>query len=209
VESNTQNRTLALAALFQCVEGVNQLASQGRVEPELLESCVSSVLQDADTLAGLYGGVDALRTGLQTLLDQLGGSTLTPDGRPKNMETTRYSINLLYLENKLHQHPDAFSRLMSGIGSAQEQLEFFEPTHPNMLARLAELYTDTISKIGPRIIIKGEQSHLSNPDIAARIRVLLLAGIRAALLWRQAGGNRWRLFFSRGAMQDEARRLLA
>ncbi|MCB1619385.1 MAG: high frequency lysogenization protein HflD [Thiothrix sp.] len=209
MESNTQNRTLALAALFQCVEGVNQLASKGRVEPELLESCINSILQDADTLAGLYGGVDALRTGLQTLLYQLGGNTLTPDGRPKNMETTRYSINILYLENKLHQNPDTFSRLMTGIGAAQAQLEFFEPTHPNMIARLAELYTDTISKVGPRIIIKGEQTHLSNPDTAARIRVLLLAGIRAALLWRQAGGNRWRLFFARGAMQDEARRLLA
>jgi high frequency lysogenization protein len=45
-------------------------------------------------------------------------------------------------------------------------------------------------------------------DNAAKIRALLLAGIRAALLWRQAGGDRWKLIFSRSAMQKEAQQLL-
>ena len=33
---------------------------------------------------------------------------------------------------------------------------------------------------------------------------LLLAGIRAALLWRQAGGNRWKLLLERGKLQRQA-----
>jgi len=37
---------------------------------------------------------------------------------------------------------------------------------------------------------------------------LLLAGIRAALLWSQAGGTRWKLLFERGKMQREAEALL-
>jgi high frequency lysogenization protein len=57
-------------------------------------------------------------------------------------------------------------------------------------------------------MIKGDQAHLSNVDNAAKIRALLLAGIRAALLWRQAGGDRWKLIFSRSAMQKEAQQLL-
>ena len=57
-------------------------------------------------------------------------------------------------------------------------------------------------------MIKGDQTHLANPENAAKIRTLLLAGIRAALLWRQAGGNRWKLIFARGAMQKEAQGLL-
>jgi len=37
---------------------------------------------------------------------------------------------------------------------------------------------------------------------------LLLAGIRATLLWRQCGGSRWKLLFFRKKIQDEAKFLL-
>jgi high frequency lysogenization protein len=57
-------------------------------------------------------------------------------------------------------------------------------------------------------MIKGDQNYLANPENASKIRALLLAGVRAALLWRQAGGNRWKLIFSRGAMQKEAQLFL-
>jgi len=208
VEANNRNRTIAVAALFQCVEGVNQIASTGRVDEDLFASCVHSILNDSETAEDLYGGLAALKPGLQALLYQLGGARLTPDGKPKDMESTRYAVNLLYLEKKLSADKQAFGKVIDGIQTAQQQLDFFEATHSNMIARLAEVYTETISKIGPRIIIKGDQNYLSNPDSAAKIRVLLLAGIRAALLWRQAGGSRWKLLFARGRMQNEARVML-
>lgn len=208
MEANNRNRTIAVAALFQAVEGVTQIASKGQVDDDLFASCVGSILHDADTAEGLYGGLSSLKAGFQVLLYQLGGSRLTPDGKPKDMESTRYAVNLLYLEKKLSADRQAFAKVLEGIEGAQQQLEFFDETHPNMVARLAEVYTSTVSKIGPRIIIKGDQSYLANPDNAAKIRVLLLAGIRAGLLWRQAGGSRWKLLFARGRMQNEARAIL-
>lgn len=209
MQANNRNRTLALAALFQSVEGVNQIATTGQVNSELLTQAVNSLLmENSDEIADLYGGVIGLKTGLEVLLYQLGAARLTPEGKPKNLEATRYAVNLLYLEKKLSNDQTTFRTVLQGIESAQQQLEFFSLTHANMIARLAELYTQTISKIGPRIIIKGEQQHLSNPDNAAKIRVLLLAGIRAALLWRQAGGDRWKLLFSRNKLQAEAKDLL-
>ncbi|WP_298609360.1 high frequency lysogenization protein HflD [uncultured Thiothrix sp.] len=209
MQANNRNRTFALAALFQNVEGVNQIATSGQVNNELLTQAVNSLLMESsDEIQDLYGGVVGLKTGLEVLLYQLGAGRLTPEGKPKNLEATRYAVNLLYLEKKLSNDQTTFRTVLQGIESAQQQLEFFSLTHPNMIARLAELYTQTISKIGPRIIIKGEQQHLSNPDNAAKIRVLLFAGIRAALLWRQAGGDRWKLLFSRGKLQAEAQQLL-
>ncbi|PID50569.1 MAG: lysogenization regulator HflD [Proteobacteria bacterium] len=209
MEANNRNRTLALAALFQCVDGVTQIAERGQIDTELLTACINSILaDDADTLEDLYGGMDKLTTGLQVLLYQLSAGTMTPEGKPKDLEATRYAINLLHLQRKLETNPTTFNALLKGIEEAQQQLGFFEQTHTNMISRLAELYTQTISKIGPRIIIRGDQQYLSNPENAAKIRVLLLAGIRAALLWRQAGGNRWKLFLSRSSMQKEARQLL-
>ncbi|TXH66727.1 MAG: high frequency lysogenization protein HflD [Thiothrix sp.] len=209
MQANNRNRTLALAALFQNVEGVNQLATTGQVNNELLTQAINSLLMESpDEIEDLYGGIAGLKTGLQVLLYQLGAGRLTPEGKPKNLEATRYAVNLLYLEKKLAADQTTFRSVIQGIEAAQQQLEFFPLTHPNMIARLAELYSQTISKIGPRIIIKGEQQHLSNPDNAAKIRALLLAGIRSALLWRQAGGDRWKLLLTRGKMQAEAQQLL-
>ncbi len=209
MEANNRNRTIALAALFQCVEGVVQIANKGNVDNELLQSCVNSVLIDeVKSPEELYGGINQLNTGLRVLMYQLGSNNLTPDGKPKNIEATRYAVNLLYLEKKLQGNADMFQKLLGSITNAQQQLDFFAMTHPNMIARLADIYSSTISQLGPRIMIKGDQTHLANPENAAKIRTLLLAGIRAALLWRQAGGNRWKLIFARGAMQKEAQGLL-
>lgn len=208
MEANTRNRTIALAALFQCVEGVIQIARNGKVDEELLQSCINSILVDAELPEDLYGGTGQLRTGLRVLMYQLSTGSLDPDGKPKDIEATRYAVNLLYLEKKLANDPEIFQTLLRDIEKAQQQLDFFEKTHPNMIARLAEIYTSTISKIGPRIIIKGDQNYLANQENASKIRALLLAGVRAALLWRQAGGSRWKLIFSRGAMQKEAQNLL-
>lgn len=209
MEANNRNRTIALAALFQCVEGVTQIATRGAVDSEILNSCVNSILvENANSPEALYGEVGKLRTGLRVLMHQLGTGGLTADGTPKNIEATRYAVNLLYLEKKLAGDQDMFRQLLRDIENAQQQLDFFAMTHPNMIARLADIYSNTISKLGPRIMIKGDQTHLSNPDNAAKIRTLLLAGIRAALLWRQAGGSRWKLIFARGSMQREAQQLL-
>ena len=90
MEANTRNRTIALAALFQCVEGVLQLATRGTVDNELLQSCINSVLtNDNSSIEALYGGVSDLRTGLRVLMYQLGTGGLTEDGKPKNVEATR------------------------------------------------------------------------------------------------------------------------
>ena len=51
-------------------------------------------------------------------------------------------------------------------------------------------------------------SHLQVSSNAARIRALLLAGIRSARLWRQLGGSRWQMVFSRRRLLNELYPLL-
>jgi high frequency lysogenization protein len=205
VESNTRNRTIALAGLFQCVEGVVQLANTGHVDKDLMETCVNSILIDnADSAEDLYGSISNLKTGFSSMLNQLGGGQLTPDGKPKDMEATRYGLGLLHLEKKLNKNPEIFQQLIKGIEETQTKLDFFDATHENIIAKLADIYASTISTMTPKIMVKGDQNHLAKPENAAQIRTLLLAGIRAALLWRQAGGDRWKLLFERGKLQRQA-----
>ena len=58
-------------------------------------------------------------------------------------------------------------------------------------------------------VTSGEQTYLRNNDNAAKIRALLLAGIRAAVLWQQLGGSRWTLFWSRRRYIATAKKLLS
>lgn len=210
MEATTRNRTIALSALFLCIEGVTQIANKGQCDNELLATCIGSVLNDkADTIESIYGSLEKLKPGLGALMYNLGAGQLGPDGRPKDMEATRYSINLLHLQKKLMKNEEVLQELMQRITETQEKLEFFDLTHANIIASLADTYSETISKLGPRIMVKGNQTYLGNPDNASKIRALLLAGIRAALLWDQAGGGRWKLLFERSKMQKYADQLLS
>ena len=210
MDENTRNRTLALSALFLCVDGVTQIANTGQCKPELLSTCIGSLVHsNADNIEDIYGGLEHLHGGLSALMYNLGAGQLSPDGRPKDMEPTRYSISILHLQRKLMKDEKVYNDLMERIKSVQNKLEFFDLMHPNIIASLAETYSETISRLGPRIMIKGNQTYLGNPDNASKIRALLLAAIRAALLWDQAGGGRWKLLFERSKMQKEAEQLLA
>lgn len=211
MESNVQNRAIALAALFQCVDGVRQIADTGKVDEALYQTCIDSILsENADSALDLYGGsLNHLKIGFGSMMNQLGSRQINPDGTPKDMEATRYALGLLHLEKKLHNNQAAFDEVIKGIQDTQKKLEFFDKDHENITASLANIYANTISEIGPKIMVKGEQSHLANPNNAAKIRALLLAGIRAALLWRQAGGHRWKLLFERGKLQNQASEFLA
>ncbi len=56
-------------------------------------------------------------------------------------------------------------------------------------------------------MVRGEPVVLASPDNQHMIRALLLAGMRAAVLWRQCGGNRIRLILGRKALLDCCREL--
>lgn len=200
-----RDRTIALAGLFQCVHLVQQLAWHGRADEDELKVCLGSLFKfDVSGYADVYERIDCLNTGMNVLIEQLGSS-----GQRRDLELSRYGVTLLFLERRLNKRDDLREHLMNNLQAATNQLEFFELNHENVVSRLADIYQNSISLLGPRVIVHGEQTLLSDTDIANRIRSLLLAGIRASVLWRQAGGNRWRLFLNRSAIVRQAEQLLA
>jgi high frequency lysogenization protein len=70
--------------------------------------------------------------------------------------------------------------------------------------QLSDIYRETISTLSFRIQVAGKVEHLKNENIANRIRSLLFAGIRSALLWHQLNGRRWHLVFHRKRIQETA-----
>ena len=195
------DRVIALAGLFQATDLVNHIAQEGQANADDFETCIASLLKvDANSSEDIYGGIAKLRNGLTLLVKQL--------RNPKNMEVTRYSITLLVLERKLGKQPNLIQRIGQGIEAAKNKLDFFPLTHDNIIATLADVYTNTISTLSPRIMVNGQHDHLTQTENANRIRALLLAGIRAAWLWKQSGGGRLSLLLRRKRLLAEAQRLL-
>jgi high frequency lysogenization protein len=198
------NRTIGLAGLYQSVDLVTQVAWRGQADAAPLKASLASILKrDAVSYEDVIGGASGIMTSLYVLRAQLVG-----DGSRCQPEHTRYAVILLHLVKKLYLQPSLFTTIEQGIARAREQLTHFELTHINVISRLADTYQRSIIELTPRIIVRGEEIYLSNPDNASRIRALLLAGIRAAVLWRQAGVNRWRLLVGRNAMLRDIEALL-
>ena len=204
VAAEYQDRCIALAGLFQSVRLVQQTARGERRDAAATAACLRSIFNTdpASTLA-VYGDIASLRTGLETLQAQFGS-----DNARRDMELTTYAITLLHLERKLNRQPVMLRALGDGIGNIATRTGFFDHAHPAMIAALAELYSSTISTLQPRVMVKGEQSILTGTDSRNMIRALLLGGIRAAVLWRQCGGNRVQLLFRRKALLRTCSELL-
>ena len=205
------DQVLALAGIFQSARLVQQLAREGRSDPESFQTSIQSVLAiDAADVAAVYGGARGLRLGLEILANKLGGHSV-----PADVEMARYVVAMMHLEGVLRRRPDMLDNLRRGIETTQEQMKFFENeaqtegVHPRLVEKLAELYSQTLSTLTPRIMVSGEHGHLANPTIAARVRAALLAGIRSAVLWRQLGGKRWQLLISRSRIARTAQALVA
>ncbi len=204
MSDKTRDQVIALAGVLQAAHMVKELAYHGTANTPAVESSLESVLRiDAPDAEAVFGGPAGVLDGLKVLRMQLAG-----DAQTRDMELARYAIALLTLETRLMKRSDLLGTLTQGIEQANANLEHFPLTHANTLARLADLYKQTISTLRPQIIVNGEQTHLQNPDTANKIRALLLAGIRAAVLWDQVGGSRLLLLFRRKRYLETTERLL-
>lgn len=204
MNSLLQDRIIALAAMTQACQCVQQIALTGITDSDAFTTCIKSIFAiDADSAEAIYGGEEKLLPGLQLLADLLDNKR-----SPANLEITRYIFSSLNLERRLDKKPAIQEQLGVGIKKAQLQAEHYAITHANVLANLADVYSNTLGTLSPRIMVNGEQLHLDNTENVNRIRALLLSSIRAAVLWRQKKGTRLQLFFQRKTYLVEINQLI-
>jgi high frequency lysogenization protein len=197
------NQTIALAGIAQAAALVQQLATTGKADANALEASIGSLLKlDSDSVIDVFGNLAGIEFGLKQLQQQTTGYDI------KNREQARYAASLVFLERQLIKQPKMLKTIKQGMERVQLQAEHFDLTHENILANLGDIYTNTLSNIQPRIMVNGDPQFLDPPHIVNKIRALLLAGVRSALLWRQCGGTRWKFIFYRGKLQAEVKFLL-
>jgi high frequency lysogenization protein len=204
MKHSKRDLTLALAGVFQAASLVKQIATTGMANSAVVESSLETLFKfDADSVADVYGGVAGVGAGIRELNRQLNSNR-----GDRDMEITRYVISMLTLEKKLAANKAMLDQIATTLENIKSGLDYFSLMHENTILKIGQLYKDTVSNLNPRIIVSGEQTHLGNENNASRIRALLLAGLRSAILWRQCGGSRLSILFSRKSYENESTLLL-
>ena len=183
-------QTLALASIFQTTALVHQLASTGQCDSHSNKASLNSILSKSEDVDEIFSSPEDLRVGFESLKTLL-------DKKSISMQNIMfYSTSLINLEKKLMKKPQLLTQISAEIDHLKKQ-DFFDIHHTNSIARLAELYKNTLGSLNPTIMVRGEQIYLTNRQTANHIRALLLAGIRAVSLWKSQGGKTWHLLLNK------------
>ena len=198
-------QTLALGAICQAAKAVQSVAKTGQVDEDTLTIMLNSIVDTSpDNVLAVYGNATSnLHSGLRAIGEHLGN-----DSNEKDAELTRYIVSLMALERNLARRKNQLSALGERIEQSKRQLAHYEINSETLISSFASIYSDLISPLGTPIQVTGEPSILKQTPNQHKIRALLLAGIRACVLWRQVGGKRRNILFSRGKIVANAQELL-
>jgi high frequency lysogenization protein len=197
--SKWEYQNIALAAIAECAALVESLAVKGAADESAMAVCVGPLLNfSPSSVAEVYPNISQLSLGLRTLQEVFGN-----EKADRTAEITRYLLGILALRQKLMTDSamqDKVQRKLDGLSmpedasSEQEINQFYQ--------HLANVYQQTISTYTFRIHVIGNMEFLKDDVVANKIRALLLAGIRSAVLWYQLGGRRWHLILYRKKIRE-------
>ena len=183
-------QVLAISGVLRAARIVQALARRGRTQSEHFRCALVSVgtVDESDAKKAL-GGIDSLVFGLDDLTQKQPDAFL--------MERVRFATFFLDLAKTLGKSPEASGQIGKVLAELPDHLDGAEPDSLESIGALADVYTSNLSDLTPKILIKGEQRFLEDPSLVEKVRAILLAGVRAAYLFSQAGGRKWHLFVYR------------
>ena len=193
MDSKTRDITLALAAIFQASYLVKQWAREGQTDDQAFEALLKSLLElNPQNINAVYGDIAHLKLGLETLV-----MFFESGSRARDKDIASYFVSLIVTQRKLQKNPAMLQKIQERIPFITTQVEHFGLTHANVLANIADIYSSTVSQLKYRIHVQGERTYLEPEAGITKIRVILMAGIRAAILWQQVGGRFYQFFLFR------------
>ena len=198
-----EQRTLALAGVAQAARIVDLAAKAGSWPTPFVEASIHSLFCfEPEAVDAVFGTPQGIRLGLEQLSATL---SLSPD--ESGAQTLRYTLAMLQLEKRFAKRDDLLSIVHTRLKHAAYSADNFSSNISTISSNIAAIYQDTLSTLPYRIKVTGSAQHLNSPHVADLVRALLLCGVRAAFLWRQLGGSRFKLMLSRGEIRDTAARL--
>ncbi len=200
-----RDQTIALSAVYQAATMAHELANSGAIrDPKSWDVSLSSLYKiDASSTEDVFDdNMAGLALGFNTLI-----KALNKDNYYINV--MKYTITLLSLASKLQQRPEMMDMIEKGLNDSKVLQNNEEPFNNAVISKLAQVYSKTISQMQPRVIVAGQPFHLKDQANTEKIRAILLAGIRAAVLWKQVGGGQLQILLKRKAYIEEAKKLMS
>ncbi len=209
------HRGIALAALLQAADLVHRLASHGQIPDSSFLLMRDTLFRfDVATLSDIYLTHEnlldieahqleipaAIRQNLHAGL-RIYEQIFEKDNSREYGHCIRYCMALIQLEKHFHNH----NTMQNQVRTSLENLSKESLSDTEINAAISELYVDSLATLPFRIQILGKVEFLKNTRNEHRIRVLLFAGLRAAMLWRQSGGRRWHFLFAKGSVKEALR----
>ncbi|MBV8802231.1 MAG: high frequency lysogenization protein HflD [Gammaproteobacteria bacterium] len=203
MQNKYDNITIALAGIVQAICLVKELAQTGKINEDAFQISIQSILAThPENTVLVFGDLTHLQLGLE----QLAQLFLPKSANSRTM--IRQILSIIRLQRKISRSPKAIEMLTQRVQQAKKQAEYFSITHTNILANLGDTYLTLINMFHFRFFIMGNQRFLSIRENIDKIRTLLLAAIRAAVLWRQSGGSRLQLIFSSKQIKASIEKIL-
>lgn len=157
-----------------------------------VEPLIRAIFETAPSSAeSVYGSTADLRSGALSAQEMLGKPSADVAA------SMRYVMSLLDIESRLRRRPDISQALRVGLDEMARK-----DASGATFGALSALYQRTISTLDRRVHVTGSPEVLQRTEAAAKIRALLLAGIRSTWLWHQTGGRRWHLLLRRSALRN-------
>ena len=201
--SRIEQQTIAFAGVAQAARLVDQVSKTGSYPLEFLAPTINSLFSfDADSVEAVFGGVAGVKLGLNNL-----SSLLANRQSSESSDLVRYVFAMLYLERRFAADSAMMEVVHSRLKHASFRAEHFANNVQDICHSVSGIYQDTLSKLKFRIKVTGSAQYLHDDKNADIIRALLLAGIRAAYLWRQTGGRRWKLVLQRKQLLHTSQQL--
>jgi len=203
LQNKYDNITIALAGIVQAISLVRELAQTGKINEDAFQASVQSIFAThPENTAHVYGDLMHLQLGLEQLAQLFSPKSAT------SRLMIRQILSVLRLQKKISRSSKAIDLLTQRVQQAKKQAEYFSMTHTNVLANLGDTYLNLINTFHFRFFIMGNQRFLGIRENVDKIRTLLLAAIRAAVLWRQNGGSRLQFIFSSKQIKASIEKLL-
>lgn len=194
---NYEERVIALSGLVLASYLVSNIARTGMVSQGSLDISLNSIfITNPGDTRDVFEGTAGIATGIRVCTELIEQFNLA-----NHSDIVRYGLGLIQIERKLSLHPDLMRDLGARISLIDEKRMLDVDRTPiiddRVVADLADLYQAIPGTFQPKISVVGKQIHLENETSINKIRALLLAGIRSAVLWYQLGGRRWQFLVSR------------
>ena len=214
--ADLRSETIALAALFQACNQIQKIARTGYADSHASAAIIRAlIITDAKTIDDIYDP-QKLVVGLKQLVTSF--TAISSDKQESTIEVTKNAFKLIALEQAIEKNAQIFNRLGQNIDSLRlsilSKYSDYEDGNVDTVLKedcikdYADLYQSLISTNFPKLIIYGEEQYLRISENQDQIRALLLAAIRAVVLWRQVGGRRRFFVFRRKSIIANAKTLL-